>query len=280
MEFVVIGFLLLTFATLFSAWVQMNKENSEPVKDLDINPVARQIASTRSIKEAASSRALSGLRDKVVASGAFGGSFEAYLSTQLASMLIGGAVFLVVALGPFEGLWRLGILLLGFGIAVMPYNTATKNAGTKAAKTSAELPEFVQMLQIPLASGMSVEQALKFTTRFHHGVVAAEVNWLLDVLQSGTMNDSEAFVEAGRRLGTSEATAFFSTLGQAHIEGTRVSDTLAKQAESLRTQYHQIRRAKVKKMPITLIVAFAIHFMPLLFALVIVPMMLGLKGLG
>lgn len=280
MEAVVIGFLLLTFSTLFSAWVQMNREEkAEPVK-ADLNPVARQIASTRSIRQAASSRALSSLRDKVVASGAFGGSFEAYLSAQLASLLVGGAVFLIVALGPFVGLWRLGLLLLGFGLAVMPYNTATKNAGTKAARTAAELPEFVQMLQIPLASGMSVEQALRFTTRFHQGIVSVEVNWLLDVLQSGTMNDADAFVEAGRRLGTAEATAFFSTLGQAHIEGTKVSETLAKQAESLRNQYHQQRRAKVKKMPITLIVAFAIHFMPLLFALVIVPMMLGLKGLG
>lgn len=280
MTAIIIGFLLLTFAALFSAWVQLNKEDFSVPENDDLNPIARRIASTRSVKQAASSRALSGLKDKVAASGAFGGSFEAYLSAQLASILVGGAIFLVVALGPLVGLWRLGVLLLGFGISVMPYNTATKNAGTKAARTAAELPEFVQMLQIPLASGMSVEQALRFTTRFHKGIVSAEVNWLLDVLQSGTMNDADAFTEAGRRLGTSEATAFFSTLGQAHIEGTKVSETLSKQAESLRNQYHQIRRAKVKKMPITLIVAFAIHFMPLLFALVIVPMMLGLKGLG
>ena len=280
MQAVIVGFLLLVFATLFSAWVQINKDEDAPSPDPGLNPVARQISSTRSVRDAARSRVLSGLRDKVSASGAFGGNFEAYLSAQMASLLIGGALFLIVALSPLEGIWRIALLLVGFGVSLLPYNSATKNAGTKAAKTAAELPVFAQMLQIPLASGMSVEQSLRFTTRFHQGIVSTEVNWLVDILQSGTMNDADAFVEAGRRLGTSEAAAFFSTLGQAHIEGTKVSETLNKQAESLRNQYHQVRRAKVKKMPVTLIVAFALHFMPLLFALVMVPMMLGLKGLG
>jgi hypothetical protein len=33
-------------------------------------------------------------------------------------------------------------------------------------------------------------------------------------------------------------------------------------------------------MPVTLIVAFAIHFLPFLFALVIVPLLAGLQSLG
>ena len=284
MVWVVGGFLVLIFATLIAAWVQVfrldDEQDSSNIPKGAFGSVAKTLYNTSSLQEVSKSQFFSGIREKVVASGAYGGSFESYLSMQFASMLIGSAMLLFVALGALDGILKIVALLFSVAVMGIPYNKATKNASIKAERTAAELPEFVEMLQIPLASGMSVEQALRFTIRFIDGPVSAEVQWLLDTMQSGTMNDGDAFVEAGRRLGTSEATAFFSTLGQSHIEGTRVSSTLEKQAESLRSQYHQVRRARIKKMPVTLIVAFAIHFLPFLFALVIVPLLAGLQSLG
>lgn len=282
---VTVFFILFAFF-LYLTWLDLTDKGEEVPQEAEVlhngslSKVARQISATTSVERASKSPLLSGVREKVVASGSFGGSFEAYVSAQLSALLIGCCVLLMSATGLFTGIFRIVGLFVGIGVTFWPYNTAVKNAGAKAERTAAELPEFVEMLQIPLASGMSVEQALRFTCRFTDGPVRAEVQWLLDTLQAHTMNDAEAFVEAGRRLGTAEATAFFSTLGQAHIEGTRVSETLERQAESLRAQHHQIRRARVKKMPLTLIVAFAVHFLPFLFALVVVPLIMGLQGVG
>lgn len=279
-------FVLLLGYFLYLTWIAVAQDEERAGRKFEIpqagalSKVAHQIASTSSVEKAARSPLLAGIREKVTASGAYGGSFEAYLSAQLAALLVGSGVLLLCATGVFSGVIRLASFLCGVGVAFWPYNTATKDANKKSERTAADLPEFVEMLQIPLASGMSVEQALRFTCRFTEGPVRAEVMWLLDTLQARSMNDAEAFVEAGRRLGTPEAIAFFSTLGQAHIEGTRVSGTLARQAESLRAQYHQLRRKRVKQMPITLIVAFALHFLPFLFALVMVPLVEGLKGVG
>jgi Flp pilus assembly protein TadB len=279
-------FILLLGYFVYLTWVEMSRDENETGRREGLptsgalSRMAIQISQTTSVKAASKSPLLNSIREKVVSSGAFSGSFESYLSAQLAAFLLGGGILVLCATGAFQGPLRLASLFVGIGVSLWPYNTATKNSGKKAERTAAELPEFVEMLQIPLASGMSVEQALRFTCRFTEGPVRAEVQWLLDTLQARTMNDAEAFVEAGRRLGTAEATAFFSTLGQAHIEGTRVSETLQRQAESLRNQYHQIRRARMKKMPLTLIVAFAVHFLPFLFVLVIVPLMQGLQGVG
>lgn len=279
-------FVLLLGFFLYLTWLEVARDEERAKKAGELpqsgalSGIARQIASTTSVERAARSPLLGSIREKVVASGSFGGSFEAYLSAQLAAFLVGGGVLLLAATGVFSGVFRIVGMLVGVGVSFWPYNSAVKNAGQKAERTAADLPEFVEMLQIPLSSGMSVEQALRFTCRFTDGPVRAEVQWLLDTLQARTMNDADAFIEAGRRLGTPEATAFFSTLGQAHIEGTRVSETLERQAESLRAQFHQIRRGRVKKLPLTLIVAFAIHFLPFLFALVVVPLILGLKGVA
>lgn len=279
-------FILLLGYFVYLTWIEMARDENDTTRREGLptsgalSRMANQISQTTSVKAASKSPLLNSVREKVVSSGAFSGSFEAYLSSQLAAFILGGGLLVLCATGAFRGPLRIAALFVGIGVSFWPYNTATKNAGKKAERTAAELPEFVEMLQIPLASGMSVEQALRFTCRFTEGPVRAEVQWLLDTLQARTMNDAEAFVEAGRRLGTAEATAFFSTLGQAHIEGTRVSETLQRQAESLRNQYHQIRRARMKKMPLTLIVAFAIHFLPFLFVLVIVPLMQGLQGVG
>lgn len=287
MEWVVAGFVILMGSFLVATWIQVGRVTGKA--DAEVLPpasfggglgrLATPIFNTSSLKSSAKSPLLNQLREKVVASGAYGGSFEAYLSMQVASMIVGSAVLVLAATNAVHGILKLTAVLLGIGIAANPYNSATKGAAKKAERSAADLPEFVEMLQIPLSSGMSVEQAMRFTSRFTQGSVTVEVLWLLDTLAARTMPDAEAFVEAGRRLGTPASIAFFATLGQAHIEGTRVSETLARQAESLRAEYHQVRRAKVKKLPVVLIVAFALHFLPFLFGLVLVPLIDGMQAI-
>ena len=85
------------------------------------------------------------------------------------------------------------------------------------------------------------------------------------------MSERDAYEEAGRRLGSPEAMAFFAALGQAASQGTSVAGILKRQSDALRVQTHQRRRAAIKKIPVQLVIIFAVHLLPLLFVSTLFP---------
>jgi pilus assembly protein TadC len=124
---------------------------------------------------------------------------------------------------------------------------------------------------MPLTIGQGIMPALRYTAEHLDGPVAEEVRNMLTILAAGTTSEADAFSFAGERLGTPEARAFFQALLQALLEGTRVSETIAAQAESLRISTYQLQRIEVKKLPIKMVIMFGIHFLPLLFIVALVP---------
>jgi tight adherence protein C len=242
--------------------------------------LARPIAQTRAVRQAASNPSLRTLRERVVASGSYGGDFDVFLACQVAALLVASGVMLAALAVSGGAVLRLVVLALGAAVAIQPYSRVSSAARRRGEEVNEDMPDFVDLLLMPISSGMSPEAAMRFTVQHIDGPTATACRWLLDTLQSRTMNEELAFREAGRRLGTPEAAAFFTALGQAHIEGARVVDTLNRQADALRTTAHQIRRARVKRVPVKMIVAFAMHFLPLLFVLVMIPLLVGLKSVG
>jgi Flp pilus assembly protein TadB len=247
--------------------------------DAGMLKLARSISTTRTVQEAKSNPALRSLDERVRASDSYGGSLEVFIAVQVASVLTSICVIIAVLGLGLSGLPKVLGIMIGIATAIQPYNRVSTKAKARTIAVNEDLPQFVDLFMMPLASGLSLESALRFTVDFTTGPVSIQARWLLDTLQARTMIDELAFREAGRRLGTPEAAAFFTALGQAHIEGSKVMETLAKQAEALRAQSHQLRRARIKRIPVKMIVAFALHFLPLLFIMTIVPLLVGLKGL-
>jgi Flp pilus assembly protein TadB len=290
----VIVFILLAGVLAATAWVRYTQTDTEvdtsgferalaqfdgPL-DAGMLKLARPIASTRTVQEAKRNPAFRSLEERVRTSGAYGGSFEVFIAVQVASLIVASAVLVgVIGLG-LTGISKVIGVAIGAALAFQPWNRVSTKATERTMLVNDDLPQFVDLFLMPLASGLSLESALRFTVDFTDGPVAVQTRWLLDTLQARTMNDELAFREAGRRLGTPEAAAFFTALGQAHIEGARVIDTLTKQADALRAQSHQLRRARIKRIPVKMIAAFALHFLPLLFIMTIVPLLVGLKGLN
>lgn len=248
--------------------------------DAGLLKLARPVASTRAVQEAKQNPAIRSLEERVRLSDSYGGSLEVFVSVQLVSLLIASAMMLGVVGLQLQGMQRILGLVVAGAVAFQPWNRVSGKAKARTIAVNEDLPMFVDLFLMPLASGLSLESALRFTIDYTNGPVAQQVRWLLETLQARTMTDELAFREAGRRLGTPEAAAFFTALGQAHIEGSKVVDTLHKQAEGLRIQSHQLRRARIKRIPVKMIVAFALHFLPLLFMLTMVPLLVGLQGLG
>lgn len=206
----------------------------------------------------------------------FGGSLEVFLSVVTAT-LIGAASMLLLALGlNLSGV----VLLLVTGFAVLlaayPWNKVFTAAKVRTAQINAALPDFIELLVMVLPT-TSPLPALAFTAERARGPVAIEILALVQTISSrGVASDLEAFEIASYRLGTPEARTFITTLRNAYIEGTPVTESLNQQAEALRRALFQRQRARAKRMPTTLVIVFAIHFMPLLIILALLPIIVGL----
>lgn len=215
-------------------------------------------------------------RKLLAAGGLFAGSVEVFLSVQIACLLAAGCC---LALG-FAGVFNpVAMCALAVVIAVAPYGQIDSVAKRRTAEITRSLPEFAELILIPLQAGLSVRPALEFCAQRTSGPVATEVRNMLTLMQTHAMNDAEAFSYAAARLGTPEARTFFNALYSAHVEGIRVADNLASQANSLRVAMYQQRRAEAKKLPVKLILVFGIHLLPLVFAIALIPAAIALASM-
>lgn len=209
---------------------------------------------------------------------AFGGSVEVFLSYQALMALIGIGVLAATITGAQTGGQVFAGTAAAIGLAALPYNELSKKAKAREAAVARDLPEFAELLRMPLAAGIGVLEALRFTAARSDGVVSEEVRRLIKVRQTG-VSDAQAFQEAGLRLGTPESEAFFITLLNAVTGGAKTVEQIASQATELRKIEFQRRRAEGKKLPVKMIGLMAAHFMPLLFVVVAIPTVMSLGGL-
>lgn len=238
--------------------------------------VSRPISRSTIISREASTPQWRALQKKVVASGAFGSDVEIFMSAQVAAAMIGlGGIAISSA---SSGVGRLTGLVISFSITLFPWNIVSKGSARRTAEVLEDLPSFAELLQMPLAAGMGIPPALKFTAERLQGPVADETLRMLDLIRVNPAEEAAAFVEAGERLVVPEARAFFVALLQAHVEGARVASSLGRQAELLRTSAYQRKRAELKKLPIKLVLIIGMHFLPVLFTVALLPVVAGLGG--
>lgn len=219
------------------------------------------------------------LEKKLRLGGAFGGSIEIFLSVQVATLLLGGALLTVAFLTSIPLIFDIVLIGLGLVLPIWPYNEVSQKANSKSQKISTELPDFAELLVMVLPS-MSVPQALAFTSEHTSGIVSDEMSFLVKTISSRTLPEDEAFSLCAERLGTPEGQQFVDGLREAYLEGTRVVSNLTAQAESMRKIAFQNQRALAKKLPTKLTFIMALHFLPLLFVLAFLPVIVGLGGVG
>ena len=238
--------------------------------------VAKPIARSSLLQREASSPAYKVLQKKLVSSSAFSSSVEVYLAVQTAAFFLGALMLAFTILNAGQG----GPVVIGGGLlsvalVLLPWNSISKRARDREKAVLESLPDFAELLQMPLASGMGVLPALSFTADRVKGPVSDEVRWMTTFIANNPTQEAEAFLMAGDRLGTPESKSFFTALLQAQMEGSRVAAALANQAESLRKKSFERQRAEAKKLPIKLVLMFGLHFLPLLFILALLPVFLS-----
>lgn len=253
-------------------------ENSEAMRL--VMKVARPLASTKAVDSQKSSPAWEGLRTKLLASGGkFGGDVEVFLAVQMFVLVVGVAMILFALGSGVDGMGMVAVTVLSAGIAAFPYNIIDKAAKKRTAEVAVALPEFAELMQLHLTGGMGVEKSMAETAKLVDGPVAAEVENLMRVVRANPTEAEAAYIATGERLGTPESKAFFAALAQASFGGVGVVEQLAAQSDTLREQAHQRARAQVKTLPVKLVFKFALHLLPALFVIALVPTFIGLAAM-
>jgi Flp pilus assembly protein TadB len=232
--------------------------------------VSRPLARMPRLYDQIPTRQYQALQSKVFASNSFGSDAEVFIAVQAGALFLGVAIVIASMLA-LHGLLMICFVVIGLALGVYPYNLLSKRAAKRSKEVSFALPEFAELLQMPLSFGTGIMASLRFTADRLDGPVAEEVRNLESLLNSGSADETEAFTLAGERLGTPEARSFFQALLQSQLEGSRVADIVAAQAESLRQSIYQRQRTDIKKLPIKMVIMFGIHFLPLLFIVALVP---------
>jgi tight adherence protein C len=241
--------------------------------------VARPVSDIPTVYGAATSPQYRFLQSKLLAGGTFGGLVEIYLGTQLAA-LAAGAVLALLALALQPGLMlSLALVIFAVGIAVWPWNRVQTSATRRAREVTAELPDFLELLILPISAGMGIKTAISTVADEFDGPVGTEMRLLVEMLNSGAVPERDAFEVTGERLGTAEGRSVLATLLNGEIGGSRVTADLQRQAATLRALNHQHRRETNKRLPVKLVVIFAVHLLPLLLIAILVPILLSLGNL-
>lgn len=245
-----------------------------------LQPVARIFYETKSAAGMASGGRFSeSLRKDLEFTGLFIGSLEVYLSVQAAALVIGATLAALSYAPIFSGLASLVLLLVGGAVMLWPWDKVRRTAKEKRQNVLRELPEFADILLMYMES-LSVVQACRQTVGKVSGVVSLEMRELVTALTTRTMSENEAFERCAARLGTLEGREFVSALRAAVIEGATASRNMKSQVETLRELRYQQQRSAAKKLPTTLVVSFALHFLPLIFILAGIPVIAALSGLN
>jgi hypothetical protein len=246
-----------------------------------LGPMARSLGRSGAVaRMAENSKGTEQLRRLLELGGAFGGVLQIYWSMQLAAVVVGSFAVAFSFLEGISGGARVILLTVGVLIAAWPYNKARNEAKRKTEIVLEQLPDFAELLLMTISS-VSVPQALAFTAERVDGVVAADLRELVRMLNgAGRGREEQVFAITAARLGTTEGREFVAALQSAYLEGTTAAANIRAQVENLRMLKYQQQRGRAKRLPVTLVVTFAVHFMPLLFILSFLPVIGALSGLG
>lgn len=215
-------------------------------------------------------------RRLAAAGGLYGNSVEVFLATQFAAICF-GIIITLASITLLDGFQKLWLGAIAFVVAIYPWQALSQKATQRAEQVTQELPDFAELLQMPLVAGEGIIPALRETAAESTGAVAEEVRIMLRLIDSRALSEEEAFIQTGDRLGTPAARAFFSALAQSYTEGTKILENMSNLAKSLRIEAFQQQRQRIKKLPTRILVGTMLHSFPLLFVVVIVPVFQSLS---
>lgn len=163
------------------------------------------------------------------------------------------------------------ILFTTLGAAVLPYSQYNSKKETRKKSIERELPEALDLLTITIASGQTFESALDQVCRqMPEGLLKSEFVKISTEFQAGGTIE-RALLDFSRRYDSQDLDSFAKAVIQTNELGTPVTETLAQQAQLVRSNYEARVEKMIAKLESTLFIALIPTMLPALMIIFLAP---------
>lgn len=167
------------------------------------------------------------------------------------------------------------IALAGFFLPdLLIYNSGLK----RTDEIAKELPDALDLLNLCVESGLSLQSALSRVATHQQGPVAQEFGRVLQETQLG-VGRSEAFDALGKRSQQPDMERFAAAMVQVDRLGVPIASVLREQANQMRVKRHSRARELAQKVPVKILGPLLLCFLPGLFIVVLGPAVVNVIGI-
>ena len=179
------------------------------------------------------------------------------------------------AFGPVTIILSLACAVLGF---LLPYATLEHRRRARTKRIAAELPQVINLMVLSL-SLLGLEGAIERVGRSCAGILGAEFQRVHDEVNLDR-ELKEALRAMGERNGVPELTALCHLLAGSLEQGLRLREALHTMATTIRERQANALLAEGEKGSLKMLFPMALVLMPVTLAVVIIPGLSALRGLG
>ena len=173
----------------------------------------------------------------------------------------------VVRFGP------LGLLVIPAAVAAgffLP-DLLIYNAGLRRTESiQLVLPDALDLLDLCVESGLSLQAAMAKVAQTQEGPVAGEFGRVLQEMQLG-VSRAEAFQSLAERTTQEDLRRFVAAVLQVDRLGIPVAAVLKEQSREMRAKRHSRAREQAQKVPVKILMPLLLCFLPGLFIIILGP---------
>ena len=171
-------------------------------------------------------------------------------------------------------------MLLSVVIMNAPKKKAKSIAADRKARFDAEIPRFLDMLDSGLIAGMTIQNAIEYTTRYLDGVLAEEMRMALAETELGAKDWNEALVDVAAKYANPNFSDFATDLATSYSKGVSVIEAVERKSRQIKSA--NLLTAKEKAAALTskiLVPTMMFKMIPLMAALLIPVFMIMEEGM-
>ncbi len=194
-----------------------------------------------------------------------------------------GIVFLFAAVSLIlTGNTYISLVGMMLSVAIMnaPKRKAKSTAENRKARFDSEIPRFLDMLDSGLIAGMTIQNAIEYTTRYLDGVLAEEMRLALAETELGAKDWNEALVDVASKYANPNFSDFAVDLSTAYNKGVSVIEAVERKSRQIKSA--NLLTAKEKAAALTskiLVPTMMFKMIPLMAALLIPVFMIMEEGM-
>ena len=147
-------------------------------------------------------------------------------------------------------------------------------SGAKSEKTSlSDVSEMTDIVRLGLLAGLSFDAALEMYCANKTGLLSRSLGRARMCWQTGMASREDALAEVARVTHVRQLESFAAAVGQAHVLGAPLADTLARQGIEMRSAHRADVERQIERAPVKLLVPTGTLILPALLLSILGPLL-------